>query len=54
MMRWALFFCVVSVIAGMVGFTGILVAFASVAQFIFFLALALFAVFLVVTLAIGK
>jgi uncharacterized membrane protein YtjA (UPF0391 family) len=52
--RWALISLVVAIISGMVAFTGIAVDLAVFAQFIFFLALALFAIFLVVGLAIGK
>jgi len=47
MLRWALIFFVVSLIAGIFGFTGIAAGSAAIAKTLFFLALALFAVFLI-------
>jgi uncharacterized membrane protein YtjA (UPF0391 family) len=52
--RWAIICFGVSLLAGTVAFTHVAVGMAGFAQFVFFLALALFAIFLVVGLAIGK
>lgn len=54
MLRWALFFFVVSVIAGIFGFTGISVAAAGVARVLFYIAVAVFLIFLVIALAAGR
>ena len=54
MLKWALIFFVISVVAGIFGFTGIAVGSAEIAKILFFLALAIFAVFLVLGLMAGK
>ncbi len=54
MLRWALIFFVVSVIAGVFGFTGVAAGSAAIAKTLFFLALALFVVFLVAGLSVGR
>ena len=53
MLRWALIFLVVALIAGALGFTGIYVAAAGVAKILFYLFLILFVVSLVMHLARG-
>lgn len=54
MLRWALIFFVVSVVAGIFGFTGIAAGSAAIAKTLFFLAIALFVVFLIAGLTIGR
>ncbi len=54
MLRWALIFFVVSIIAGVFGFTGIAAGSAAIAKTLFFLAIALFAVFLIAGLTVGR
>jgi uncharacterized membrane protein YtjA (UPF0391 family) len=54
MLKLALFFLVVSIIAGLFGFTGISVAAAGIAKILFFVFVVLFVVFLVLTLMAGK
>ena len=54
MLRWALFFFVISVVAGIFGFTGISVAAAGVARVLFYVAVAVFLIFLVIALAAGR
>ncbi len=53
MLKWAAIFFVISLIAGLLGFTGVAVASASIAKFFFFLFLALCAVFLIAGLVAG-
>jgi uncharacterized membrane protein YtjA (UPF0391 family) len=54
MLRWALIFFIVSLIAGVFGFTGIAAGSAAIAKTLFFLALALFVVFLIAGLTVGR
>ncbi len=54
MLRWALIFFVISIMAGVFGFTGIASGSAAVAKTLFFLAIALFAVFLIAGLTVGR
>jgi uncharacterized membrane protein YtjA (UPF0391 family) len=54
MLRWALFFLVISIVAGLFGFTGISVAAAGVARILFFIAIAIFVIFLIIALAAGN
>ena len=54
MLRWALIFFLVSIIAGAMGFTGIAVGAAAAARVLFFLAITLFAVFLIAGLVVGE
>ena len=53
MLHWALIFLVVSVIAGIFGFTGISAATAGMARALFFIAIAVFLLFLVLALMGG-
>jgi uncharacterized membrane protein YtjA (UPF0391 family) len=50
MLRWALIFLVVAILAGVLGFAGIMVALAGIAKLMFYLFLVLFAISLVVGL----
>ena len=54
MLRYALIFFVISVIAGALGFTGISAAASGIARIFFFIALAIFLIFLVLGLTIFK
>ncbi len=54
MLRWALGFFIVSLVAGLFGFTGIAAGAAGVAKVLFFLAISLFVIFLVTGLMVGK
>ncbi len=47
MLKWALIFFVVSIVAGLFGFTGIAVGAAEISKILFFVFVVLFAIFLV-------
>jgi uncharacterized membrane protein YtjA (UPF0391 family) len=53
MLKWAAIFFVISLIAGLFGFTGMATAFAQIATVLFFIFLVIFAVFLFLGLAAG-
>ena len=53
MLRWALIFFVVSLVAGVFGFTGISKGSATIAKTLFFIAIALFVLFVVLAFVIG-
>ena len=46
MLKWALIFFIVSLVAGLFGFTGIAVGAAEISKILFFVFLVLFAIFL--------
>ena len=52
MLKWALIFFLVSVVAGLFGFTGVAVGAAEVSKILFFVFLVLFAIFLVAGLLV--
>jgi uncharacterized membrane protein YtjA (UPF0391 family) len=54
MLRWALIFLVISLVAALFGFTGIAVAAAGIAKFLFFLFLVITLVFLVLALSAAR
>ena len=54
MIKWAIVFAIISIIAGVFGFTGIAAGSAAVAKILFFIALAIFVVLLVIGLFVGK
>ena len=54
MLRLALFFLVVSLVAALFGFGGISAAAASIARFLFFVTIVVFLVLLVVGLMVGS
>ncbi|MFT9417354.1 DUF1328 domain-containing protein [Acetobacter sp.] len=54
MLKLALFFLVVSLVAGLFGFGGIASVSAGMAKILFFIAIMLFVVFLVVALLAGR
>jgi uncharacterized membrane protein YtjA (UPF0391 family) len=54
MLKWALIFLVISIVAGLFGFTGIAAGAATIAKWLFFLALAVFVIFLILGLMAGE
>ena len=54
MLKWALIFLVVSVVAGAMGFTGVSSATGRVAKLLFGVALVIFLIFLVLALMAGE
>jgi len=54
MLRWALIFLIVSLVAALFGFTGIAVAAAGIAKILFFIFLVITLVFLILGLAAGR
>lgn len=54
MLRWALIFLVLSIVAGLLGFTSIAVAAASIAQIIFYVFLLLFVITLIAGILAGR
>ena len=54
MIRWAIIFAIISLVAGIFGFTGIAADSASIAKFLFFVAITIFIVLLAAGLFVGK
>ena len=54
MIKWAIIFAVISIIAGIFSFTGIAADSAAVAKVLFFIALAIFAIFLFIAVFAGE
>ncbi|MFT4171439.1 MAG: DUF1328 domain-containing protein [Rhodocyclaceae bacterium] len=54
MLKWALIFLVISIIAGLFGFTGIAAGSAALAKILFFIAVALFVIFLILGVTVFK
>ena len=54
MLRWALIFFVISLIAGFFGFTGIAQGARSIAKTLFFIAITIFVVLVIVAIVIGN
>lgn len=54
MIKWAIIFLVAAAIMALLGFGGIAGAFVGIAKFLFFLAIAVFVILLVLALAAGK
>jgi uncharacterized membrane protein YtjA (UPF0391 family) len=54
MIKWALIFLVVGLIAGLLGFTGIAGASYAVAKLLFFVAIAIFVILLVLGITVFK
>lgn len=54
MLRWAIVFAVIALVLGLLGFGGLASAFAGVAKLLFFVAVAIFAVLLVLGLLAGR
>jgi uncharacterized membrane protein YtjA (UPF0391 family) len=53
MIKWAIIFFVVSLIAGLLGFTEVAVGFRTIAKVLFFIAVAIFLVILVFGIFLG-
>lgn len=54
MLKWAAIFFVISLVAGLFGFTGIAVGFAALAKALFYVALTLFLIFLILGFTIYR
>lgn len=54
MLKWALIFLVISIVAAVFGFTGIAAGAAVIAKWLFFIAIAIFVIFLVLALVAGE
>jgi uncharacterized membrane protein YtjA (UPF0391 family) len=54
MLKWALIFFVVSIIAGALGFSGIAAGTARIAKILFVIAVAIFLIFLVLAIMAGE
>lgn len=54
MLKWALVFFVISIIAGVLGFSGIAAGAATISKWLFFIALTIFVIFLAVALIFGE
>jgi uncharacterized membrane protein YtjA (UPF0391 family) len=54
MIKWAIVFAIISIVAGLFGFTGIAADSAAIAKILFFIALAIFVVLLVLGVVVGK
>ncbi|WP_034997343.1 DUF1328 domain-containing protein [Beijerinckia mobilis] len=54
MLKWALFFFIISIVAAIFGFSGISEASADIARILFYIAVVLFLIFLVLGLIAGK
>jgi uncharacterized membrane protein YtjA (UPF0391 family) len=54
MLKWALFFFIISIIAAIFGFTGIAAAAAGIAKILFFIFLVICVIFLVLGLIAGR
>jgi uncharacterized membrane protein YtjA (UPF0391 family) len=54
MLKWALIFFVISIVAGFFGFSGVSAAASGIAKTLFFIAIAIFLVFLALALFAGQ
>ena len=54
MLRWALIFAIVAIVAGLLGFTGIAAGAATIAKTIFYIFLGLVVVFIVLGVVVAK
>ena len=54
MLKWALIFFLISVVAGVMGFTGIAIGAAEIAKVLFFIAVTLFVIFLAIGLLAAR
>jgi uncharacterized membrane protein YtjA (UPF0391 family) len=54
MIKWAIIFALISVVAVILGFSGIAAGSAAVAKVLFFIALAIFVILLIAGLAVGR
>ncbi|MGY3512268.1 DUF1328 domain-containing protein [Bradyrhizobium lupini] len=54
MLKWALIFFLVSIVAGFLGFSGIAAGASAIAKWLFFAAVAIFLIFLVLAFVAGE
>jgi uncharacterized membrane protein YtjA (UPF0391 family) len=54
MLRWAVIFLVIALVAALFGFTGIAAAAAGIAKFLFFLFLVICLIFLIIGISAGR
>jgi uncharacterized membrane protein YtjA (UPF0391 family) len=54
MLRWAVIFLVIALVAALFGFTGIAVAAAGIAKFLFFLFLAICLILFIIGMSVGR
>lgn len=54
MIKWALIFAVIAIVAGVFGFTDIAAGSAAIAKILFFIAIAIFVILLVIGVFVGK
>lgn len=54
MLKWAIIFFLISVVAGVLGFTGVASGARSIAKVLFFIALAVFVIVLIFGVLLGK
>ena len=54
MLRWAILFFVISLVAGFFGFTGVAEGARSISKVLFFIALALFVLFVILVFTVGS
>ena len=54
MLKWALVFFLISLVAGLLGFTGVAAGSAAIAKVLFFIAIVIFAIFLILGLTVYK
>jgi len=53
MLKWALIFFIISIVAGFFGFSGVSAATSGIAKILFFIAIAIFVLFLVLAFSVG-
>ncbi len=54
MLRWALIFAIIAIVAGLLGFTGIAAGFAAAAKILFYIFLGLVVVFILLGVTVAK
>jgi len=54
MLRWAVIFLVIALVAALFGFTGIAFAAAGIAKFLFFLFLVMCLIFFIIGISVGR
>ena len=54
MLKWALIFFVISIVAGVFGFTNIAAGYCEIAKWLFFIAIVIFIIFLAMGLLAGE
>ena len=54
MLRWALIFAIIAIVAGLLGFTGVAAGFAAAAKILFYIFLGLVVVFILLGVTVAK